>query len=120
MIMVTMLVSAILFTKTQEIRKDKINFDKVKAGYIAEAGIENLAWYLRAYQSPTWEWGDPEYTGVITVDGSASATGKVWATKVNGNYLNGLYYNMKLSSNGMVRTIKIIHILYNKHYIIKV
>lgn len=95
MLMVTMLISAIMVFRLTETRKDKINFDKVKAGYIAEAGIENLAWYLRAYQSTNWEWGDPNYTGVITTCQSGTYC---FGTKINGNYRNNLYYQEMLVS----------------------
>lgn len=96
MLIVAALVLGMLQLRSSELAALGSKMRQSASQYIADAGIEQAIWYLRIYKQPMWEWGDPNYTGVVTDDGSGSATGKVWGTRLNDNFPNGIFYQEKL------------------------
>ncbi len=96
MLIVAALVLGMLQLRSSEIQSLGNKMRQAAASYIADAGVEQAIWYLRMYKQPMWEWGTPNYAGVVTQDASGSATGHVWATRLNGNYPNGIFYQEKL------------------------
>lgn len=98
MLVVAALVLGILQLRAAEVQTLGNRMRQAASQYLADAGIEQAIWYLRLYKQPMWEWGDPNYTGVVTNDAAGSATGKVWGTRLNENFPNGIFYQEKLVS----------------------
>lgn len=96
MLIVSILVMAILMLKMSELQAFKSTLDVVKASHIADAGIENMIWYLRVYKAPVWEWGDPAWgAGLADLSGDDTpawntASNKCFGTRINTEYRNNI------------------------------
>lgn len=116
MLIVAALVLGMLQLRVSEVQTLGNKLKQTMSQYIADAGVEHAIWYLRMYQQPEWEWGDPEYSGVVTFARDSAfamtSTGKCWGTRLNSNYPNGIYYQEKLVTPEITVTSATPHLCY--------